>query len=153
VQRHAAAGSWTRHSPLKEWPSALANQWAAHGVQVNAIAPGYMATDLTQALQMTRYGRGRFWSEFPPADGALPKMLPAPQSFFRPPPAITSADMSLWLMVDGWRVELHFRVTSNSPPVHRISHRPAFLSRTMVVTIQALLHAQLQQNPVRFEEN
>jgi 2-deoxy-D-gluconate 3-dehydrogenase len=30
---------------------ALANEWAAHGVQVNAIAPGYMATDLTQVLQ------------------------------------------------------------------------------------------------------
>jgi 2-deoxy-D-gluconate 3-dehydrogenase len=36
---------------------ALANEWSAHGVQVNAIAPGYMATDLTQALQSdpTRY--------------------------------------------------------------------------------------------------
>jgi len=30
---------------------ALANEWAAFGVQVNAIAPGYMATDLTEALQ------------------------------------------------------------------------------------------------------
>lgn len=30
---------------------ALANEWAAKGVQVNAIAPGYMATDLTEALQ------------------------------------------------------------------------------------------------------
>ena len=30
---------------------ALANEWASRGVQVNAIAPGYMATDLTQALQ------------------------------------------------------------------------------------------------------
>lgn len=30
---------------------ALANEWAVHGVQVNAIAPGYMATDLTEALQ------------------------------------------------------------------------------------------------------
>jgi 2-dehydro-3-deoxy-D-gluconate 5-dehydrogenase len=29
---------------------ALANEWAARGVQVNAIAPGYMATELTQAL-------------------------------------------------------------------------------------------------------
>jgi 2-dehydro-3-deoxy-D-gluconate 5-dehydrogenase len=30
---------------------AFANEWAPHGIQVNAIAPGYMATDLTQALQ------------------------------------------------------------------------------------------------------
>lgn len=30
---------------------ALANEWAAHNVQVNAIAPGYIQTDNTQALQ------------------------------------------------------------------------------------------------------
>ncbi|WP_396667633.1 SDR family oxidoreductase [Microbacterium sp. R86528] len=30
---------------------ALANEWTAHGVTVNAIAPGYIATDNTQALQ------------------------------------------------------------------------------------------------------
>ncbi len=30
---------------------ALANEWAASGVQVNAIAPGYMATDNTAALR------------------------------------------------------------------------------------------------------
>jgi 2-dehydro-3-deoxy-D-gluconate 5-dehydrogenase len=30
---------------------ALANEWAARGVHVNAIAPGYMATDNTAALQ------------------------------------------------------------------------------------------------------
>jgi 2-deoxy-D-gluconate 3-dehydrogenase len=30
---------------------ALANEWAARGVNVNAIAPGYMATDNTQALR------------------------------------------------------------------------------------------------------
>jgi 2-dehydro-3-deoxy-D-gluconate 5-dehydrogenase len=29
---------------------ALANEWAAHGVNVNAIAPGYIATDNTKAL-------------------------------------------------------------------------------------------------------
>ncbi|MCP4820399.1 MAG: SDR family oxidoreductase [Shimia sp.] len=30
---------------------ALANEWAGQGVSVNAIAPGYIATDNTQALQ------------------------------------------------------------------------------------------------------
>ncbi len=30
---------------------ALANEWAAHGVNVNAIAPGYIATDNTSALR------------------------------------------------------------------------------------------------------
>lgn len=30
---------------------ALANEWAAHNVQVNAIAPGYIATDNTTALR------------------------------------------------------------------------------------------------------
>lgn len=29
----------------------LANEWATHGITVNAIAPGYMATDNTQALR------------------------------------------------------------------------------------------------------
>ena len=30
---------------------ALANEWAARGVNVNAIAPGYIATDNTAALR------------------------------------------------------------------------------------------------------
>ena len=30
---------------------ALANEWAGHGVNVNAIAPGYIATDNTAALR------------------------------------------------------------------------------------------------------
>ena len=30
---------------------ALANEWAPHGINVNAIAPGYMATELTAMLR------------------------------------------------------------------------------------------------------
>jgi len=30
---------------------ALANEWAAHGIHVNGIAPGYMVTDNTEALR------------------------------------------------------------------------------------------------------
>jgi 2-deoxy-D-gluconate 3-dehydrogenase len=33
---------------------ALANEWAAKGVQVNAIAPGYIATDNTAALRVDK---------------------------------------------------------------------------------------------------
>jgi 2-dehydro-3-deoxy-D-gluconate 5-dehydrogenase len=36
---------------LAQLTKALANEWAAHNVQVNAIAPGYFRTDNTEALQ------------------------------------------------------------------------------------------------------
>ncbi|MFY0686709.1 MAG: SDR family oxidoreductase [Cyclobacteriaceae bacterium] len=36
---------------VKQLVMALSNEWASKGVQVNAIAPGYIATDNTQALQ------------------------------------------------------------------------------------------------------
>ncbi|WP_328347898.1 SDR family NAD(P)-dependent oxidoreductase [Micromonospora sp. NBC_00421] len=38
-------------SGLTGLTKALANEWAAHGVNVNAIAPGYIATDNTRALR------------------------------------------------------------------------------------------------------
>lgn len=41
ASKHAVAGL----------TKALANEWAQHNVQVNAIAPGYFLTDNTQALQ------------------------------------------------------------------------------------------------------
>lgn len=41
ASKHAVAGL----------TKALANEWAAKGIQVNAIAPGYMATDNTAALR------------------------------------------------------------------------------------------------------
>ncbi|MFK5257085.1 SDR family oxidoreductase [Propionibacterium freudenreichii] len=36
---------------IAQLTKACANEWAAHGINVNAIAPGYMATDLNTSLQ------------------------------------------------------------------------------------------------------
>src|SRR5262249_12901253 len=36
---------------LAQLTKALANEWASHGINVNAIVPGYMATDNTAALR------------------------------------------------------------------------------------------------------
>jgi 2-dehydro-3-deoxy-D-gluconate 5-dehydrogenase len=58
---------------------ALANEWAASGVQVNAVAPGYFATDNTQALRddptratqiLTRIPAGR-WGKPEDVAGAV----------------------------------------------------------------------------------
>jgi 2-deoxy-D-gluconate 3-dehydrogenase len=53
---------------------ALSNEWAAHGINVNALAPGYMKTEVTAAIradaERERYVRSRIpagrWGE--PAD-------------------------------------------------------------------------------------
>ncbi|MGZ4333742.1 MAG: SDR family oxidoreductase [Gaiellaceae bacterium] len=58
---------------------ALANEWAARGVNVNAVAPGYIATDNTQALRadgprsrqiLERIPAGR-WGEAEDVSGAF----------------------------------------------------------------------------------
>ncbi|WKU06804.1 SDR family NAD(P)-dependent oxidoreductase [Micromonospora sp. HUAS LYJ1] len=53
-------------SGLAGLTKALANEWAAHGVNVNAIAPGYIATDNTRALR-----------EDPERDRAILTRIPA----------------------------------------------------------------------------
>lgn len=46
---------------------ALANEWAAQGVNVNAIAPGYMRTDNTAALQNDEVRNGQVVERIPAA--------------------------------------------------------------------------------------
>jgi 2-dehydro-3-deoxy-D-gluconate 5-dehydrogenase len=44
---------------------ALANEWAKHGVNVNAIAPGYMLTDATAALRANAERSEQVFSRIP----------------------------------------------------------------------------------------
>jgi 2-deoxy-D-gluconate 3-dehydrogenase len=47
---NVAAYSVAKHG-IAGLTKALANDWARHGVNVNAVAPGFFATELTEALQ------------------------------------------------------------------------------------------------------
>jgi len=58
---------------IAQLTKALANEWASHGVQVNAIAPGYMATDLTQALQNDPTRSRQILERIPAARWGLPQ--------------------------------------------------------------------------------
>ena len=81
---------------------AFANEWASKGVNVNAIAPGYFATDNTEALQEEpRAGAARSLSGFRPVVGETLKTLPAQPFFSPPPPATTSTATSSSSMVAG----------------------------------------------------
>ena len=54
---------------------ALANEWSASGVNVNAIAPGYMATDNTQALRDDPVRSRQILERIPAGRWGLPEDL------------------------------------------------------------------------------
>jgi len=54
---------------------ALANEWAQHNIQVNAIAPGYFKTDNTQALQDDATRNKEIVSRIPAAKWGEPEDL------------------------------------------------------------------------------
>ena len=54
---------------------ALANEWAARGVNVNAIAPGYMATDNTSALRADPERAGAILGRIPAGRWGTPEDL------------------------------------------------------------------------------
>ena len=53
----------------------LANEWAAKGINVNAIAPGYIATNNTAALQADETRNRQIMERIPPGAGASPSDL------------------------------------------------------------------------------
>jgi 2-deoxy-D-gluconate 3-dehydrogenase len=60
---------------------ALANEWGARGVQVNAIAPGYIATDNTEALRADPVRNPAILSRIPAGRWGQPEDFAGPVVF------------------------------------------------------------------------
>nr|WP_321464231.1 2-dehydro-3-deoxy-D-gluconate 5-dehydrogenase KduD [uncultured Cohaesibacter sp.] len=63
----------------------LANEWAKHNVNVNAIAPGYMATNNTQALREDAARSKEILDRIPAGRWGLPSDLAGPVVFLSSP--------------------------------------------------------------------
>jgi len=63
----------------------LANEWAAQGINVNAIAPGYMATDNTAALRADAERNQAIVERIPAQRWGLPSDLAGPVAFLASP--------------------------------------------------------------------
>ena len=59
----------------------MANEWAEHGINVNAIAPGYMATDNTAALRADEGRNASILERIPAGRWGYPKDLAGPVVF------------------------------------------------------------------------
>lgn len=66
---------------------ALANEWAAAGVNVNAVAPGYVATDNTQALREDPVRREQILVRIPAGRWAEPEDIAGAILFLSSPAA------------------------------------------------------------------
>ena len=60
---------------------AFANEWAARGVNVNAVAPGYVATDNTAALQEDADRSAELMARVPAARWGTPDDIAWPVVF------------------------------------------------------------------------
>jgi len=59
----------------------MANEWAAHGINVNAIAPGYMATNNTAALRQDEHRNAAILDRIPAGRWGVPDDLAGPVVF------------------------------------------------------------------------
>jgi 2-deoxy-D-gluconate 3-dehydrogenase len=59
----------------------LANEWGKHGINVNAIAPGYMATNNTAALRADESRNAEILGRIPAGRWGLPSDLAGPVVF------------------------------------------------------------------------
>ena len=80
---------------------ALANEWASKGVNVNAIAPGYMRTDNTAALQKDETRNRQILERIPAARWGEPKDL-AGAAVFLASPASDYINGHVLVVDGGW---------------------------------------------------
>lgn len=80
---------------------ALANEWAEHGINVNAIAPGYVATDLTDALRNDQSRMQALLARIPAARFADPDEI-AGAAVFLASPAASYMNGSVVVVDGGW---------------------------------------------------
>ena len=80
---------------------ALANEWAGKGVNVNAIAPGYIATDNTQALKDDPVRSASILSRIPAGRWGSPDDFKGPVVFLASE-ASSYVNVSVMLVDGGW---------------------------------------------------
>jgi enoyl-[acyl-carrier-protein] reductase (NADH) len=82
----------------------LANEWAKHNINVNAIAPGYMATNNTQQLRADEQRSAEILDRIPAGRWGLPSDLMGPIVFLASPASDYINGYTVALTVAGWRV-------------------------------------------------
>jgi 2-deoxy-D-gluconate 3-dehydrogenase len=80
---------------------ALANEWAKHGINVNAIAPGYMRTDNTAALQRDETRNRQILERIPAGRWGEPEDL-AGAAVFLSSPASDYVNGHVLVVDGGW---------------------------------------------------
>jgi len=80
---------------------ALANEWAAHGINVNAIAPGYMETDNTAPLRADAVRNRQITERIPAGRWGTPEDL-AGAAIFLASPASDYVNGHVLVVDGGW---------------------------------------------------
>ena len=86
---------------LAQLTKALANEWAGRGVNVNAIAPGYMRTDNTAALQKDETRQRQILERIPAGRWGEPEDL-AGAALFLASPASDYVHGTVLVVDGGW---------------------------------------------------
>jgi 2-deoxy-D-gluconate 3-dehydrogenase len=84
----------------------LANEWAGQGINVNAIAPGYMATNNTRQLREDAERSKEILDRIPAGRWGVPDDLQGPVVFLASRAPIISMAIRWPSMAAGWRARI-----------------------------------------------